>query len=333
MVSPPAHRVVVIGASTGGVRTGIELVARLDADFPAPIFWVQHIGAHRSQLARLMQARCRNTVCVPVNGEKPRPGHIYVAPPDQHMTLEGETVRLSRGPKEHHTRPAIDPLFRSAALSYGAGVIGVVLTGALDDGTSGLAAIKDCGGIAVVQHPDDAEEPSMPKSAVTHVNVDHIVAAQDIPALLLRLVSEPAPPRVEPSAPVAKEQAVSLGDEPIVNLRAIADPSAFSCPDCGGVLFELQDKRPVRYRCHTGHAFSLRSLASTQDEVTDLALWGGIRALQEKQMILRRMADAAPTELPDKQLHLLQQADELEQVGELLRQLTISREGGKHAQA
>ena len=167
--------IIVMGASAGGVKAILDLAATLPRDFPAPILFVQHIGAHHSELYKLVSARGPNPALNASDGEVPRPGIIYIAPPDQHMLLDGHAIRLSSSPKEHHARPAIDPLFRSAALQYGSRVIGVVLTGMLDDGSAGLRAIKDCGGTAVVQDPADAEAPSMPKSALACVEADHVV--------------------------------------------------------------------------------------------------------------------------------------------------------------
>ena len=166
----PSPPVIVIGASAGGVKAMLELAPALPRDFPAPILFVHHIGAHRSELYKLLSARGPNPAVNASAGDIPRPGTIYIAPSDQHMLLDGPVIRLSRGPKEHHARPAIDPLFRSAALQYGPRAIGVVLTGMLDDGSAGLRAIKDCGGTAVVQDPADAHAPSMPRSALGPVN-------------------------------------------------------------------------------------------------------------------------------------------------------------------
>ncbi|MDM0009524.1 chemotaxis protein CheB [Variovorax sp. J22G73] len=293
----PLRRAVFIGASAGGVFAILELAAALRANFPVPMFFVQHIGAHRSEIALLMNARGPNFAVEARDGDLPAAGSIHVAPPDHHMLLEGGLIRVVRGPKEHHARPAIDPLFRSAALELGVGAIGVVLTGMLDDGSAGLRAIKDCGGTAVVQDPDDAFEPSMPRAALAVVRADHVVPMADMAALLLALAlanethdaaggqGGPAP-----SDALRGEHAVGEGEGAMQTLKRIATPSTFSCPDCGGVLFELEDKHPVRYRCHTGHAFSLRSLAATQEQATDAALWSALRALQEKEALLRRLA-------------------------------------------
>ncbi|MBT2322324.1 chemotaxis protein CheB [Variovorax paradoxus] len=175
---------IVIGASVGGVNAMLGLAAALPPDFPAPILFVQHIGAHPSRLPELVSAQGPNPAVAPQDGEVPAAGTIYIAPPDHHMLLEDGAIRLSRGPKEHHARPAIDPLFRSAALCCGRRAVGVILTGALDDGTAGLRAIKQCGGIAVVQDPQDAIEPSMPLSALACVDPDFVVPLAGMAQLL-----------------------------------------------------------------------------------------------------------------------------------------------------
>jgi two-component system, chemotaxis family, protein-glutamate methylesterase/glutaminase len=326
--SPISQQAVFIGASAGGVYAMLDLVAELPGGFPAPVFFVQHIGTHRSQLASLLSERGPNRAVDAKEGEVPAAGTIYIAPPDHHMLLEGGVIRLSRGPKEHHARPAIDPLFRSAALDCGPRAVGVVLTGRLDDGSAGLRAIKDCGGIAVVQDPADAHEPSMPQSAMAAVQVDHVVALREMGRLLLELAQPRADlPAVEPPSDLRREYAAARGDHAVENLKAIAEPSMFSCPDCGGVLFELNHKQPVRYRCHTGHAFSLRSLAATQEQVTDAALWSGLRTLQEKEALLRRLARVQARDGIGDAADLLREADELAAASAALRKLTLQAPG------
>jgi two-component system chemotaxis response regulator CheB len=326
--------VIVMGASAGGVNAILALAKALPRDFPAPILFVQHIGAHRSELWKLVSASGPNPAVAAADGDVPRPGTIHIAPPDQHMLLDGPVIRLSRGPKEHHARPAIDPLFRSAALSCGPRAIGVVLTGMLDDGSAGLRAIKDCGGTAVVQDPADAHAPSMPQSALACVEADHVVPLAALGALLYGLASraavDTAPSIPSASEALRREHALSNGSnamDNLDNLKAIASPSVFTCPDCGGVLFELNDKRPVRYRCHTGHAFSLRSLAYTQEEVSDAALWTTLRVLQEKEAVLRRLAQAQETVMPDIAHDALREADEIAEVCRAMRRLTQSAPG------
>lgn len=280
---------VVIGASAGGVTALRSLAAGLPQDFPAALLIVLHVGSHQSILPQLLSASGPLPAAHALDGEVPRPGHIHVAPPDHHLIVEDGRMWLVRGPKEHHSRPAVDPLFRSAALDCGPGVAGVIMTGRLDDGTAGLQAIKGCGGLAVVQDPLDATEPSMPSSALRYVEVDHCVSLQALPGLLVSIASRlrPAPVRVDP---VRHEVELSLArGAPMEHLEAIGKPSPFVCPDCKGGLWAIDGTRPQRFRCHTGHAFTLRSLQHVQSDATDEALWHAIRGLQEKTLLLQAL--------------------------------------------
>lgn len=321
---------ILIGASAGGVYAMLALAAALPADFPAPIFFVQHIGAHRSQLAELLTGRGPNRAVEGEDGQQPEPGTIYIAPPDRHMLIEGGRIRLTRGPKEHHARPAIDPLFRSAALDMGPRIVGVILTGMLDDGSAGLRAVKECGGITVVQDPDDAFEPSMPRAAIAATAVDHVVPMSALAALLLEL----ARPVVVAQDPAAKpvpaamrmEHQISFGDQTMEELKTIATPSTFSCPDCGGVLFELDGMAQVRFRCHTGHAFSLRTLMATLEPMTDVVLWAAVRTLREKEGLLRRMAVTGGGQSPAE---CLQEAGDLALSIAALRRHLLSTNDGR----
>jgi two-component system chemotaxis response regulator CheB len=286
--------VIVIGASAGGVSALLTLCAALPPGFKAPVLIVLHIGANTSVLPSLLASHGNNPAVHAEHGQRLENGTLYVAPPDHHMLLEGDTIRLSRGPKEHHTRPAIDPLFRSAALAMGSGVIGVVLTGRLDDGASGLQAIKECGGLAIVQDPADAEFPGMPESALESVDIDYCVPLADLGKTLVHVVDRPI--AVEPAAlPVRerleREMEVFRGEgNPMERLNQIGKPSMFACPDCDGVLWQIDDSKLPRYRCHTGHAFSLRTLEETQSSKTEDALWGAIRALEQRESLLRALA-------------------------------------------
>lgn len=249
----------------------------------------------------------------------------------QTITCLWSTGKFESGeaPKEQHTRPAINPLFRSAALNYGSRVVGVVLTGTLDDGTAGLKAVKDCGGIAVVQDPQDAREPSMPTSAMTHVDVDHITTAAQLPELLHHLATTPCAD--VPSGPpreLALEHAASLGETSVQGMYAIGSPSTFTCPDCGGVLFEVAGGKPTRFLCHTGHAYSLRSLAATHEKTVDTALWSSVRALQEKQAVLQRLVQAQAEERPGSESAATQELDELERAIAVLRRYVEEVPGG-----
>jgi len=287
------NQLVVIGASAGGVRALSALVERLPPDFPAPLLIVLHVGAHRSILAELLDRAGPLAALQAEHGQRIENGRIYVAAPDRHLLVADDTLHLSHGAKEHHTRPAIDPLFLSAALARGTRAIGVLLTGRLDDGTAGLQAIKACGGTAVVQDPADAEVPDMPASALRHVDIDHCVPLAEMPQLLASLASrrdEDSPVR-PPPAPLLHEQALFLAKgDPMEHLSQLGQPSSYACPECHGGLWEVSGVRPRRFRCHTGHAFSVRTLQDTLAEAADESLWNARRALQERLLLLREMA-------------------------------------------
>jgi two-component system chemotaxis response regulator CheB len=294
----PSSHLVVIGASAGGVTALTELAARLPAGFAAPVCVVLHIGAHPSMLPELLRRSGPLNAVHARHGQALAAGTIYVAPPDWHMEVDAASVLLHRGAKENHARPAIDPLFRSAALHWRERAIGVVLSGLLDDGAAGLCAIQDCGGLALVQDPATADAPDMPINALNAIGAPGSSAGFTIPALvaeLLRVVGTPARSASADVPPerLVHEQSVLHGDDAMTHLSAIADPSPFTCPECSGSLWQLREGRPVRFRCHTGHAFSVDSLAHNQATATDEALWTAMRALQERELLLRRVAAAA----------------------------------------
>jgi two-component system chemotaxis response regulator CheB len=220
------------------------------------------------------------------------PGHIYVAPPDRHLLVKQGCLRVTRGLRENRVRPAIDPLFRSAAVAYGARVVGVVLTGLQNDGTSGLLAIKRCGGIAMVQDPADAPYPDMPTNALEQVEVDYCVPVLKMGAILYRLTQEPA--AATPSIPEDLHIEVSIAENPTANsdrTEELGESVSMICPDCGGPLRELRDEKLRRYRCHIGHAFTAESLLEGQSEAIEYALWAAVRTMEDRVRILRTLAN------------------------------------------
>jgi len=288
----PQRDTIVIGASSGGVVALSKLCALLPADFPASLFVVLHIGARSSQLPKILGTSGPLPATHAQDGETALPGHIYIAPPDHHMLLEENAIRLSRGPKENHTRPAIDPLFRSAALARGRRVVGIVLSGYLDDGTAGLHAIKRCGGVAMVQDPAEAQADSMPLSALQNVEVDHCLGVDSLARKLADLAGKPVEHGTsQPPGDLIREHLSSTGEGNMTErLQDIAAASPIVCPECKGVLWELHDKAPVRFRCHTGHAYTLKSLAHEQVATAEAALWAAVRALQDLEQVMRKLA-------------------------------------------
>jgi two-component system chemotaxis response regulator CheB len=222
-------------------------------------------------------------------------GHIYIAPPDRHLLIAGNSIHLSRGPRENGHRPAIDPLFRSAARTFGTRVVAVLLSGALDDGVAGLAAVKCHGGVAMVQDPDDALYPGMPRSAIDRVPIDHVLPSAEIASVLARLANEPAAARGERHAMTPEvfesQDPAEVGTADIETGPFPGPPTALTCPDCGGALWEMVSGDVVRYRCHVGHAYSPDSLVGGQADKLERVLWSALRALEEKAELSRRLAD------------------------------------------
>ncbi|WP_439519277.1 chemotaxis protein CheB [Hydrogenophaga sp.] len=317
---------VTVGASTGGIHALMQLASALPPRFEAPVLVVQHVGALPSVLPELLTRSGPNPARHASEGERPEPGHIYVAPPDHHMLLEPRQIRLTRGPKENHSRPAIDPLFRSAAFHWRERAIGVVLTGNLDDGAAGLAAIKACGGRSLVQDPATALHRSMPDAALACVKVDFCGNIEAIAQELVRIVTaKHAGQGVETEAlpeHLAREVHINRGEATMANVNAIGSPSGLSCPDCGGSLWEIKDQTLLRYRCHTGHAYSGLSLAHCQEETAEGSLRASIRALREREILLRRLAQVSRSQGDLTQAQAGEsQADLLLEQAERLRRL------------
>jgi two-component system chemotaxis response regulator CheB len=290
--SLPIQKLVVIGASAGGIEALTAVVKSLPAGFAAPIVIVVHISADSPSL--LPQILGRRTILrskPAEDGERLTAGTIYVAPPDRHVLVERDgTIRTVRGPRENRHRPAIDPLFRSAALAAGAGCIGVVLSGALDDGTAGLVAIKQCGGTAIVQEPEEALYPSMPRSAIEHAAVDHVMSAGDIGEQLVRSLEEDRRPANTDRGQMAMEKRIAeFSAETLQDDERPGKPSPFSCPDCGGVLWELDERDLVRYRCRVGHAFSPETMLAAQSDVLEEAMWTALKTLEETARLAHRL--------------------------------------------
>jgi two-component system chemotaxis response regulator CheB len=290
--------VIVIGASAGGVEALVELFSRLPPHLDAVVFVVLHVAPTSSTaLAAILARKTKMHVHDARDSQRVAAGHVYIACPDHHLLVKDSLVRLTRGPQENGHRPAIDPLFRSAARAYGPRVIGIVLSGSLDDGTSGLAAVKMRGGLALVQDPASATFASMPQSAIDNVAVDHVLSIPLLATLLPKLVAEDVPDEVEPPSAVTEAQSEVAFFDPHAAERAheTGAPSAFSCPDCHGVLWQLNEGELLRYRCRTGHAYSEQALLAQQSESLEEALWVAYRALRERAALAHRMAARAPT--------------------------------------
>ena len=297
--------IIVVGASAGGVEALSRLVGDLPDDLPAAVFVVLHTAPHSgSALLRILSRQTRLPVAQPDDGEPVRPGRVYLAVPDRHLVLVPGAVRVTTGPKENGHRPALDTLFRSAASCYGPRVVGVVLSGNRADGTAGLRAIRARGGLAIVQDPDEALFPGMPRSALAGDQPDFVLPLGEIAAHLSKLAREsPAPevgdsrggsPALTPDALDAERrwaQRDLAGTAP--SPPALGTPSGFSCPECNGELWEIEEGGCPRYRCRVGHGFSADSLLGRQSSGVEAALWVAYRALEERAALCRRLADRA----------------------------------------
>jgi two-component system, chemotaxis family, protein-glutamate methylesterase/glutaminase len=287
---PPGRDIVVIGASAGGVETLSRLVGMLPGDLEAAVFVVLHLSpTGLSLLPRILDRAGPLPAAHAVDGEQFERGRVYVAPPDFHLTLEGGMVRVGRGPRENGHRPAVDTLFRSAARAHGERVVGVVLSGALDDGTAGLQEVRGHGGVSVVQDPADALYPGMPSSAVAHAMPHHVVALAAMAPLLIELVTGPieAPVPTGGSSTSLERSGPGATSSPVSHANA----SGFTCPDCGGALWEVHEGNLVRFQCRIGHVLSAESLFSEQAESLDATMWAALRALEERADLGWRLAN------------------------------------------
>jgi two-component system chemotaxis response regulator CheB len=317
----------------GGVQALRRLLAGLPADLPAALFIVLHTADNDpGLLARVLSSSSPLPVATAVEGERFVRGGVYVAPPDRHLIVGRDHVHVRRGPRENGARPAIDPLFRSAAANCTTRVIGVLLTGLLDDGTAGLQAIKRCGGFALVQDPADAAYDQMPRSAMRHVAVDHVLPLEEIPAALAALARERPPPPGEVPDDIRAEALIAAQEFRDMEHDSRAGPlSPITCPDCHGTMQEIIDGGLVRYRCHTGHAFTLEALGAIQAEAWERALYGAYRSQHERSMVVRRMADQARRQGASGVTLLERRAESYREGAELLRRLIASGNtaGGK----
>jgi two-component system, chemotaxis family, protein-glutamate methylesterase/glutaminase len=289
----PSRDIIVMGASAGGVEALRSVLADVPKDLPASVLIVLHVSPdHRSVLPRILDSAGPLPAAHARDGEALERGRVYVAPPDRHLVVDDGVVRLTRSPREGGHRPAVDPLFRTAARFHGARVIGVVLSGALDDGSAGLLAVKQRGGVAVVQDPDDALCGDMPRNALENVEVDYCVPSSGIPKLLEKLSHETI--QLHSPIPTLLEQETNIAlERNPTDQGAPGNPSEFSCPACGGVLNEVHDGKVLRFRCRVGHAYGAASLTADQQDRIEAALWAALRALEDQIALNRRLARRA----------------------------------------
>jgi two-component system chemotaxis response regulator CheB len=288
------HDIVVIGTSTGGLDALRRLAGSLPADYAGALCVVMHLSVEaRSQLPEILSRAGPLPAVLAEDGMALLPGRIHMAPTGQHLLVERGRLSLVHGPRENRHRPAIDPMFRSAAWAYGPRAVGVVLTGSLDDGTAGLWAIKTCGGTTIVQDPDTAVQPEMPLNALMHNRIDYRVPLEEMGPLLARLAREPVEVSEPPRPPVSLRDEIEFAkaNSDIIRTQHLGHPSPYTCPACGGALWELEEGGHLRYRCHTGHAYSQATLLLGQDMIVEDSLHSALRAVDEKAGALRRLAE------------------------------------------
>jgi two-component system chemotaxis response regulator CheB len=328
MALPTLHRdLIVVGASLGGLEVLPRFVAGLPADLEASVLIVMHMSANSAgYLPSILQNATSWPTHAALDGEALQRGHIYVAIPDHHLMVEGDRLRVTRGPRESHARPSVDVLFRSAAYYQGPRAIGIVLTGLLDDGTAGLWAIKDRGGVAIVQSPSEARYPSMPKSALQHVAVDHVLRVDEMSECLRALTREPLPGEEATAMSDEKletEVRIALADNAVKrSVFRLGKPSQYTCPECHGSMVRIHEGSLDRFRCHTGHGFSARALADNGSTQVEKTLWAALAQLEEHQLILRELAQTAEGQESEAAMYSRRLAD-LEKVQHRLRELAM----------
>lgn len=284
------REIIAIGGSAGSVEVIRQICRALPADLPAAVLIAVHVGAgNQDLLAGILDSGGPLPASTAIDGEPLREGHIYVAPADRHLVIDGRILRLGRGPRENMARPAIDPLFRSAGVSAGPRAIGVLLSGMLNDGASGLADLKRCGGVTVVQNPLDAVESEMPRTALLASDIDYRAPASDLAVLLSRLAQEEPGLALAPPESVALEVAIAMGrpsDSPTI--AEIADPVPLNCPGCGGTLSQMR-RSPLRFRCQVGHGYTAEALAHEQEGSVDEAFRIALRVIGERAVLMDKM--------------------------------------------
>jgi len=291
----PRHEVVVVAASAGGIEALREVLGGLDPEFPAAIFVVLHVGEGAgSALTDILRRASTIPVTTAVEGEPIEPGRVYVCVAGHHLLVGDGVVLVRRGPTENGHRPAADPLFRSAARYFGPAAVGVVLSGTLSDGSAGLRSIRDRGGVAVVQDPVDAMFPGMPQNALKVAGADHVVDAAAMGPLLSRVVREAATEPPEDEDPrLGREVEMMEHDGRTTDAEHLGTPSPWPCPDCSGVLWEIDDGHALHFRCRVGHAWSAHDLFLVQGDEVERALWMALRSMEDRAALQQRLASRA----------------------------------------
>jgi two-component system, chemotaxis family, protein-glutamate methylesterase/glutaminase len=324
---------LVIGASAGGTAALPELIAQLTPDMPVSVMVVLHLSKASigellvNRLQRFTELKCK----LAAHGESIKEGHIYVAVPDHHLIIKQDKMLLGRGPLENRYRPSIDALFRSAAVAFGPTVIGVILTGMLEDGASGMYAIRKSGGICIIQDPEEARYPGMPQAVLNVLKPDYIVSVSEMGEairtslpLLKKKRKTKIPEEIVKEAEIAERVNVGIGQ-----LQGLGKMSPISCPDCGGTLWELKENGSSRYRCHVGHAFSEEGLITSMEASTEATLWIALRMIEERKNLLYQVGERESKKGKRKlAATYFNRSDEMEAHAKKLKDLLFN--AGKH---
>jgi two-component system, chemotaxis family, protein-glutamate methylesterase/glutaminase len=289
---PKAQFIIVIGASAGGSIVLPELIMQLDSHANISVFVVLHFSKRAigdllvKRIQKYSSLKCR----IPAHQEAVTAGHIYIAKPDHHLLLKDDRILLGKGPMENRYRPSIDALFRSAAVQYGSRVIGIILSGMLEDGASGMQAIKRCGGHCIVQAPEDARYPDMPLSVLRNLKPDYSIPVGQMGNAISEIVKKAKPRKIKPPKDIVREAEISESVNVGMNaLKDVSTPSLYSCPDCGGGLWEFKSNGITRYRCHVGHAYTEENLLGSMESSTESALWTALRIIEERKNLLKNI--------------------------------------------
>lgn len=289
------HDIIVVGASAGGVEALTRLVAGLPADLPAAVFIVLHTPPYsRSHLPAILSRAGPLPVAHATDGEAIAPGRVYVAPPDHHLLVREGRVELSRGPRENGSRPAVDPLFRTASRVYGPRVVGVVLSGTLGDGAVGLTVVATRGGVTVVQDPDEALFGGMPRAALRYARVDYTLPVAEIPPLLARLAREPVVDKGwRNMSDIDEESPVQIRRDIATQARdgRAGETTIYTCPECGGTLWQIERNGLTQFNCHVGHVYAPETLLGHMSEELEAVLWSCVRMLVEKATLTRQLGE------------------------------------------
>lgn len=322
------RNLIVIGASAGGIKAISTIIEKLPETIDAAIMIVLHVSikSNATIISEIFQRKTALECSVATEGAIIEKGKIYLAPPDFHLMVKDSVMHLNQATKENKQRPSINILFRSAAVHFANRTIGIILTGMLDDGTSGMYAIKQCGGICIIQDPSEAEYPSMPKNVLSTIEVDYNAVLKEIPDILQHILSKPLPPSIAVPKDLITE--VHLTEKMMSNmdaLKKISDKSDFVCPECGGGLWKIKKDPTHRYRCHTGHVYSEQFLKELQDLKIEESIWVSIRMLEEKQSMLKLLETRSHTSENNKTVSLyVKRREEVQEHIHRLKSLLIT---------